>query len=98
MTRNISLNVDDCPIEMDYFVQGFVDHTVYGMISSLGETGEINLIEIILDGDSIVISVNSYLLPLNDFAASIITSTLRGIVSALKGVESMKKIHVVVRR
>lgn len=37
MTRRISLDVNDCPIEMDYFVQGFLDHTVYGMISSLEE-------------------------------------------------------------
>ncbi len=98
MTRRISLDVNDCPIDMDYFVQGFVDHTVYGMISSLEEVGEINIIEINVDGDSIEISVNCNPLPLNNFVASIMKSSLKGMVSPLKGAENTEKIHIVVQR
>ena len=46
MTRQVSLSVNDAPIELDYFVQGFIDHTIDGILSSLegiGETGSVNI-------------------------------------------------------
>ena len=35
MTRQVSLLVNDQPVELDYFVQGFIDHTIGGMLVSL---------------------------------------------------------------
>jgi hypothetical protein len=98
MTRHISLIVNDSPIEMDYFVQGFVDHTVYGMVSSLEGIKEIHDIEIKIDGSDTKISINGNPVPLNDFVSTIVSSTMRGMVSTLKGVEKTGRIQVTIER
>ncbi len=46
MTRQISLLVSDVPVELDYFVQGFTDHTIGGMVSLLKGVGKIDRIKI----------------------------------------------------
>jgi hypothetical protein len=98
MTRHISLSVNDSPIEIDYFLQGFIDHTVYGMVSSLEGVREINDIEMKINRGDVIILVNGNPLPLNGFAASITGSTVRGMISPLKGVEKPEKIHIVIQR
>jgi hypothetical protein len=98
MTRQISLSVDDSPIEMDYFVQGFLDHTVFGMVSSLEGVHDISDIEIQINGNDAAISVNNDAVPVNDFVAAIVSSTVRGMVSALKGVEKAETIKIGVHR
>jgi hypothetical protein len=98
MTRQISLSVNGSPIEMDYFVQGFVDHTVFGMVSGLEGVYDISTIELGINGDDVSISVNDNSVPLNDFVASIVGSTVRGMVSALKGVERAETIQIGVQR
>jgi hypothetical protein len=98
MTRHISLIVNDSPIEMDYFVQGFVDHTVYGMVSSLEGIEEIHDIEIKIDGGDTKISINGNPVPLNDFVSTLVSSTTRGMVSTLKGVEKTGRIRVAIER
>ena len=45
MTRRINLSVNEVPVEIDYFVQGFIDHTVAGMIAALEGTGEITAMQ-----------------------------------------------------
>jgi hypothetical protein len=98
MTRRISLSVNDAPIEMDYFVQGFVDHTVVGMVSSLEGVGDINDIGVSVNGNKATVSVNSDKVPLNEFAAAIVSSTVRGLVSSLKGAENPQKIQIGIER
>jgi len=94
MTRHISLSVNDSPIEMDYFVQGFIDHTVCGMVSSLEGIYDIITIEIGINGADVSITVNNNSVPLKDFPAAIVSSTIRGMVSALKGVEKAETIRI----
>jgi hypothetical protein len=98
MTKRISLNVDDAPIEMDYFVQRFVDHTVGGIVSSLEGVAEVSEIEVKINGDHVSVSVNGSDVPLNDFVAAIVSSTVRGMVSSLKGVEITEKIRIGIQR
>lgn len=98
MTRQINLSVDDTPIEMDYFVQSFIDHTVFGMVSSLEGIYDISDIEIKINGNDATISVNNNSLPLKDFVAAIISSTVRGMVSSLKGVEKAETIQIGIQR
>lgn len=98
MTRKIGLRVNDSPIEMDYFVQGFIDHTVYGMVSSLEGVSDIQDIEIKINGKDAAVSVNNKPLPLNDFASAIVSSTVRGMVSSLKGTDKPEIIQVGIQR
>ena len=98
MTRRISLSVNDNPIEIDYFVQGFIDHTMAGIVSSLEGINEISDIKIEISDSVSRLSVNGDSVPLNDFTDSIISSTVMGMVSSLKGVERSDKIEIIVQR
>jgi hypothetical protein len=88
VTRQVSLSVNDMPIDIDYFVENFIDHTVGGIITSLKDTGEINDLELRIDNEGqVTIILNGAEVPLKYFPIEIIKSTIEGMVSPLKGVE-----------
>ncbi len=98
MTKQVSLSVNDVPIELDYFVQGFIDHTTGGMISALEGTGEIKNLDVSIEGDKVTINLNNTLVPLNSFANKIIRNTIVGMVSPLKGVAAINRMKIRINR
>ena len=94
MTKEVSLLVNDKPIEIDYFVQSFIDHTVRGMLSSLQGVGDIKGADISVEGKKTVIHVNGEPLPANPFVQQIVRGVVVGIVSTLKGVTDTAKVKV----
>ena len=53
MTVNLILTVNDVPIKTDYFVAGFIDHTVSGMIEALEGTGKIKNLNLMIEDDTV---------------------------------------------
>ena len=51
MTRQVSLSVNDVPIELDYFVRGFIGHTMGGILLALEGSGEIKSLDVVIEGD-----------------------------------------------
>jgi hypothetical protein len=98
MTRHIGLTVNDQAIELDYFLQGFIDHTVGGMLSGLEGTEEISTLDLSVDGDRVTINLNGSVVPANPFVNQIIKGTLEGMVSSLKGVGAIIKINIIIKR
>jgi hypothetical protein len=98
MTVNLSLTVNDVPIKTDYFVAGFIDHTVSGMIEALEGTGEIKNLNLMIDDDSVMINLNGTPVPVNAFTSKIIKGTTIGMVSTLKGVTDVKKLVIVLSK
>ncbi len=98
MTRGVSLSVNGVPIELDYFVQGFIEHTVAGMLEALEGTGEIETLDILLGDDAVSINLNGAELPLKAFVNKFIKNTLVGMVSSLKGVGEIDKMHLSICR
>jgi len=98
MTRQVNLSVNDIPIELDYFVQGFIDHTMGGILLALEGTGEIKSLDIVIEGDEVRLDLNDAELPLNPFVTKIIRNTVIGMVSSLKGVSEINKISISIRR
>jgi hypothetical protein len=98
MTREVSLLVSDQPITLDYFVQGFIDHTVGGMLSSLEGVGTVRRAEVSIEGDNVTVNLNNAYLPTNPFVSKIIRNTVLGMVSALKGVGEAGSVRVIVQR
>ena len=98
MTRAISLSVNDMPIELDYFVQGFIDHTVSGMLTSLEDVGEIKILNISIEGDKVTINLNDAVVPINPFVNKIIRNTIMGMVSSLKGVSEISRMSISIGR
>ena len=87
MARKVSLTVNDNPIELDYFVGGYIYHVAAGILASLKGTGTIKNLELDVDNDGqIKITLNGSDVPLSYFPVQIIHSTLAGMVSNLKGV------------
>ncbi len=97
MTKQVSLTVNDVPIAMDYFVEGFVDHTVEGMVNSLEGVPPIETLNVSIDGSAVTIAVNGEELPINQFVNKIVKSTIVGMVSTLKGVGEVKKLKIQVK-
>ncbi len=94
MTVQLKLSVNDAPIKTDYFVEGFIDHTVSGMIEALEGTGKIKDLNLSIEGDKVTINLNGVTVPTNAFVNKIIRSTTIGMVSTLKGVSEIKKLKL----
>ena len=98
MTKEVKLWVNDSAIPVDYFVEGFIDHTVGGMVTVLEGVGEIKTLVLTIDGDEVSILLNDEKLPANRFVSTIFKSTVSGMVSVLKGVQDTKKIKIDIKR
>ena len=98
MTKQVSLLVNDEPIMLDYFVEGFIDHTTGGMIAALEGTGGIKDLEITIDGETVGIKLNGADVPIKPFVTSIIRSTVAGMLSPLKGVRDTNRVKLNITR
>jgi hypothetical protein len=98
MTRKVSLLVNDNAISLDYFVEGFIDHTIGGMVEALEGTGEIKTLDLSIDGDRVTIKLNNDLVPANLFVSKIIKNTVTGMISSLKGVDTVDRVVIEIRR
>ena len=92
MARKVSLTVNNNPIKLDAFVEGFVYHVTNGILGSLKDTGPIKKLELDIDNSGDVkINLNGKEVPLTFFPVEIIRNTLAGMVSNLKGVDGKLK-------
>ena len=98
MTREVSLLVSDQPVRLDYFVQGFIDHTIGGMLASLEGVGTIQRVEVSIEGDNVIVNLNSALLPINPFVSKIVRNTVVGMVASLKGVGELDRVKIIIQR
>ena len=99
MTRQISLSVNDVPVELDYFVQEYIDHVVGGIVGSLKDTGEIESLQLSIDNEGqVTVNLNGADVPLKYFPMEIIRSTILGMVSTLKGVDGVDRLEIAIGR
>ena len=97
-SKQVNLYVDEAPIEVDFFVQGFIDRVISGIILALKGTCRIKNLDFSIEEDTVIINLNGSVVPTNTFVNKIIRSTVAGMVSALKGVSDTKRIHIVISR
>lgn len=97
-SREVVLSINNAPIDLNDFIEGYIDHVVGGIIASLKGTGEIKSIDLAVQGDQVSIVLNDKAVPLNPFATQIIHSTIAGMVSSLKGASAIESIKVSIRR
>ncbi len=98
MTVQLALTVNGAPIQTDYFVQAFIDHTVSGMIEALEGTGKIKDLEMSIDGDKVTVHLNGANVPVNAFASKMLKSTTAGMLSPLKGVKDVKGVKITLNK
>ena len=90
-SRQVSLSVNDVPIQLDGFAQGFIDHVVGGILTSLKGAREIQKTDLSIKGEAVEINLNNALVPINPFVSKIIRNTIIGMVSSLKGVSQIDR-------
>ena len=66
-------------------------------LAALKGTGEIEFLDIAIDGDDVAINLNNEPVPTNPFVSTFIRNTVVGMVSSLKGVSNTQKIDVSIR-
>jgi hypothetical protein len=97
-TSQVSLAVNDTAIDLDDFVQRFIDHVVGGILATLKGTGEINNVDILIVEDKVTINLNNKMVPINPFVSEITRNVITGMVSSLKGVRETNRINISIRR
>jgi hypothetical protein len=97
-SSQVTLSVNDEPIALNDFVREYIDHVVSGILASLRGTGEIQGIDLTIEGDQVSVVVNNADLPINPFATRIIRGTMKGMVSSLKGVSKIEKMQVIIKK
>ena len=99
MTVTLNVKVDDKPINTDYFVAGFIDHTVSGLVEALEGTGAVKDLELTIDGEKVTLNLNGALVPTNTFASKLIRSTIMGMLAPLKGVTpDTEKVIIIIHK
>ena len=97
MARQVTLSVNDQPIQLDSFVQAFIESTISGMLASLKGIGEIRSVGLSIDEDKLTININDALLPIKPFVIGIVRNTVMGMVSTLKGVNKINKLNITMK-
>ena len=98
MTKQVSLLVNDVPINVDYFVSGFIDHTVDGMLRALRGIGEIGELDLAIEQDSqVTIKLNNAQVPTNPFVSKIMRNTILGMLSSLREVSEISTVRIVIK-
>jgi len=90
----VKLSVNEVPIQLDHFVQVFIDRVIKGMLSALRGTQETQTVELSIKGDIVSLTQNSVTIPVNPFTAKIIKNTVIGLVSSLKGVSHIERLDI----
>jgi hypothetical protein len=97
-SKQINLYVNNAPIEMDFFVQGYVDRVISGILLSLKGTCRVRNLDLSVERDVVNINLNGSEVPVNDFVNKIIKNTVLGMVTSLKGVGEVKKLKIEISR
>ena len=98
MTRKITLMVNSSPVETDYFVERFLEHTVVGMVRSLEGVPEIHELNVSVEEGQTTVLVNGGSIPVNEFVNDLFSHTLRGMISTLKGVDEIRTLTIGIQR
>ena len=96
--RQVSLLVNNNPIEIEYFVQEFIYHVISGMMEMLEGAGPVKTLELYIDGDRVKIVHNGNAIAINPFVTKIIRGTVTGMVSSLKGVSDIKTVNISINK
>lgn len=95
MAKQVSLAVNGISVEMNPFVQGFVEHVVEGVIGALHGTGPIGTLQMAIDKDQqVAMNLNNAQVPLSPFVNKIVYGTIAGMVAQLKEVGQIDTLKI----
>ena len=97
MTKQVNVMVNDAPIILKYFTEGYIVQVISGILGSLKGTSEIRNLELSIDRDrQVIINLNNALVSLTPFANEIIFNTVTGMVSTMKGASEINQLRITI--
>lgn len=94
----VSLSVNDAPIQLEGFVLKFIEQVMAGIMATLKGTGKIQNLEFSSEGEAVSINLNGALVPVTPFVAKFISNTVNGMVSTLKGVGRIERLKIIITK
>jgi hypothetical protein len=94
VTVKAKLRVNQKPVEMNRFVADLLGRVCVAMVSALKGTENMREIDIQLEKEEVIATVNGQSIPLNAFTSEVIANTVRGLVSSLKGVGDTSRVSI----
>lgn len=98
MKENLKANlyVNKAPVELNPFSERFVARIALGAVSSLRGAESIRDLDLHVEQGGVTAAVNGDDIPITSFPADIISGTINGMVSTLKGVGKMNSVRITV--
>ena len=93
-SEQVSLSVNDSPIQLEGFVRKFIIEVMTGIVTTLKETGEIQSLKLSIEGEATQINLNGALVPVIPFVGKFIRNTVIGMVTPLKGVGQIDRLEI----
>ena len=90
----ITLTVNDSPIELNEFAEQYLVNVVIGAVSTLRGFEVVYSMDISLKGEEVRVILNGNELSLTPFPNDIIAGTLTGMVSSLRGVDRIVSLRI----
>ena len=94
MANQVSLNVNQQPIDMIPFVEDYVAQVADGIVQSLRGAAPTDKLELLVTESAVTVRQNGSELEVNEFVSKIIKSTVLGMVSPLKGVSDPQEVRI----
>ena len=92
--KKVSLIVNYEPIQVSGFVQRLIKSVIESILCSLKEHGEAGNVKLLINEDTVEITVGNDTLRLNPFVSNFLKNTVIGMISSLKGIESVEKLEI----
>ena len=84
---NTTLTVNDTPIDLSHFPREFLTRVVLAAVATLKKVDRIQQTEVSFYSGKTAVTVNGQIIPLGPFPSTVIHGTLRGLITALAGVD-----------
>ena len=81
--------VNKNPVELNPFINDYLAQVTIGIVKSLKGVDYIRNIKVVSEYDDLTINVNGEDIPITPFPVGIITNTITGLASTLKGIDDV---------
>jgi len=96
--KEVKLSINYMPVQIEGFVRQFIEAVVTGILNSLKMEGEVRDVNLLIDGDTVDITVDNNIIQLNTFVSKFVKNTVIGMVSSLKEVGQIERLEIRIAR
>ena len=93
-SKKVELSVNYIPINVEKFVQQFIEAVIIGILSALKDYRKANNIKLSIDGDTVDITVDNNVIQIKPFVNTFVRNTVSGMISSLKGVGQIDRLEI----